>query len=72
MGSHITEFIVKSDDYFAAYTDNGKVRIGLCGFGSIDLPPDHEFYNEVASVNSEEGVEAIFDALVEKGIFKLG
>lgn len=62
-GSYITKFIVDGADYFAAYTDEGEVRIGLINCASINIPSDHVRYAEAVACSNEDEVEALFDEM---------
>lgn len=44
---HITDFLLKGEDYFIARLDNGGVRIGMAGCYSTDFPENHEMFSVV-------------------------
>jgi hypothetical protein len=57
----ITSFIVDGRDYFAAYLDNGGVRVGLIGGVSFDFPQSHMSYMAIALIENENEAEEFHD-----------
>lgn len=62
--SYTTDFIVDSEDYFAAFTDNGEIRFGLVGVTSYQIGMEHEAAESVKACKNSDDVEAIFDDFV--------
>jgi len=54
MSNYTTEIIRKTDDYFIANTEDGRIRIGLVGTESFDVPYRHDELLEIASISNDE------------------
>ena len=63
--SHITSYIVNSQDYFAAYTDNNEIRFGLSGELCFQISKNHPIAEKIINCKTSEDVENIFDGFYE-------
>ena len=66
--SHITDFIVDTEDYFAAHTDNNEIRFGLLGSKLYQISKYHEVAQAVLNCKTSDDVKDIFDDF-QNGIY---
>jgi len=63
---HIVDFIVDGE-YFVANVDDGRVRVGLIGIMSVDIPAHHPLYNQALEAVDVQDAEDLFDDLIACG-----
>lgn len=67
MTAHTTKFVFDNGEFFVAHLDNGGARVGMNNVVALDVPADHDLYNEILALNADN-VEAFIDTQVEAGL----